>query len=94
LAPPTFGATRKAVAPSFSIAFCTALISAPSDPSAYARQNEQLQQQNALLQAAQAKLNVQLATLARRCRAVEAEAAALRDRRVAREQATSPGFGA
>src|ERR1039457_4250649 len=33
-APPPFGATRKAVAPSFSIAFCTALISAPSDPSA------------------------------------------------------------
>ena len=60
----------------------------------FARQNEQLQQQNALLQAAQATLNAQLATLARRCRAAEATGAALRDRRVAREQTTSPGFGA
>lgn len=60
----------------------------------FARQNEQLQQQNALLQAAQATLNAQLATLARRCRAAEATGAALRNRLVAREQATSPGFGA
>jgi hypothetical protein len=59
----------------------------------YAQKNEQLQQQNALLQAAQATLNTQLATLARRCRAAEATGAALRNRLVAREP-TSPGFGA